>query len=113
MQVYYLYFLCFATIPENSLGRYDIFKKAAEEKGLALPEPESFKASRGKGVTARVDGRAVLVGKPFWFEEMGMDLSPVQDRIHSRQKEGKTVMLVAADGTPSIVPSMAPATVPE
>ena len=81
---------------EHPLGKAIV--KAAEERGVDLLEPEAFKASSGKGVTARVDGREVLVGKPFWFEEMGMDLGPAEDRIHSQQKQGKTVMLVAAEG---------------
>ena len=81
---------------EHPLGKAIV--KAAEERGVDLLEPEAFKASSGKGVTARVDGREVLVGKPFWFEEMGMDLGPAEVRIHSQQKQGKTVMLVAAEG---------------
>jgi len=40
-----------------------------------------------------------MVGKPGWFEEMGSDIESSGDRIHALQAQGKTVMVVAKDGT--------------
>ena len=80
---------------EHPLGKAIV--NAGEEKGIQLSEPEGFKASGGQGVSARVGDREVLVGKPFWFEEMGLDLSPVRGPIQSLQEQGKTVMVVLAD----------------
>ncbi len=80
---------------EHPLGKAIV--KAAEDKGVALTEPEGFKAAKGQGVRARIGEREVLVGKPFWFEEMGMDLHTVKDRIQFLQEQGRTVMVVAAE----------------
>ena len=80
---------------EHPLGKAIV--SAAVEKGIQLLEPQGFKASRGQGVSARVGDREVLVGKPFWFEEMGLDLNPVKDRIQLMQEAGRTVMVVVAD----------------
>jgi len=80
---------------EHPLGKAIV--NAGEEKGIQLSEPEGFKALGGQGVSARVGDREVLVGKPFWFEEMGLDLNPVRGPIQSLQEQGKTVMVVLAD----------------
>jgi Cu+-exporting ATPase len=69
----------------------------ATKRGLSLSEPESFKASRGLGMRATVDGRQVLAGKPGWFLEMGLDLGPLVQKLSSLQNQGKTVVVVAAD----------------
>jgi len=45
----------------------------------------------GKGVRATVDGSTVLVGKPGWLEEAGIDLSAARDEIERRQERGLTV----------------------
>jgi len=39
----------------------------------------------GKGVRATVDGSTVLVGKPGWLEEAGIDLSAARDEIERLQ----------------------------
>ncbi|MFH1122554.1 MAG: HAD-IC family P-type ATPase, partial [Pseudomonadota bacterium] len=39
----------------------------------------------------------VLVGKPKWFVEMGLDLGPAEDRIRALQDQGKTVMVLFVD----------------
>ncbi|MCK5722509.1 MAG: copper-translocating P-type ATPase, partial [Gammaproteobacteria bacterium] len=71
--------------------------KEAEKKGIDLSEPEGFRALRGLGVQAKINGQDVLVGKPNWFDEMELDLLDAKDQIRSLQDEGKTVMLVVVD----------------
>lgn len=80
---------------EHPLGKAIV--SAAEKAGIGLTEPADFKASRGHGVRAMIGDREVLVGKPFWFDEMGLDLTPVQERIQATQDKGRTVMVVVAD----------------
>ncbi|MFC1533157.1 heavy metal translocating P-type ATPase [Thermodesulfobacteriota bacterium] len=80
---------------EHPLGRAVV--KEAENRGISLFEPEGFRASGGLGVRARIEGREVLVGKPDWFDEMGINIDHARDQIHSLQDQGKTVMLVAED----------------
>ena len=83
---------------EHPLGKAIV--QEAEKRGLALAEPEGFKASGGLGVQAGVNGRPVFVGKPGWFDQMDISLESVRDRIDSIQAQGKTVMVVVADGKP-------------
>lgn len=46
--------------------------REAERRGLALSEPSEFRALTGRGVTATVDGRQVLVGNARLFDELGL-----------------------------------------
>ena len=46
--------------------------KAAEQKGLVLSEPTNVDQPVGKGITGTVDGRAVVVGKAVFFDELGV-----------------------------------------
>jgi len=78
------------------LGRAIV--KEAEERGLVLFKPEEFKALRGAGVHAKIEGQNVLVGKPNWLEEKGVSLEGLDGEIAALQGEGKTVMAVAVDG---------------
>ena len=83
---------------EHPLGRAIV--EEAENRGLDLFEPKAFKALRGLGVQASVDGQDILVGKPGWFDEIGLKTTPIKSQIQSLQEQGKTVMAVAADSRP-------------
>jgi Cu+-exporting ATPase len=80
---------------EHPLGRAIV--NEAEKRGLKLFEPHDFRASRGLGIKARVNGREVSVGKPQWFTEMGLRFDDALDDVRSLQAEGKTVMMVVVD----------------
>jgi Cu+-exporting ATPase len=80
---------------EHPLGRAIVAE--AIKRGLSLSEPKSFKASRGLGMSATVEGRQVLAGKPGWFIEMGLDLAPFAQNLSSLQNQGKTVVVVASE----------------
>ena len=82
---------------EHPLGRAVV--KEAEKRGIDLFEPEGFKASKGLGVQANINGQEIMVGKPNWFHEMGFNMDKAKDEIRLLQDEGKTVMLLAANGT--------------
>ena len=80
---------------EHPLGRAIV--KEAEKRGIDLFEPDHFKSSSGLGVQAHINGQEVLVGKPNWFDEMGLNFDHAKDHITSLQAEGKTVMMVVVD----------------
>jgi len=81
---------------EHPLGRAVV--KRAESSALDLVAPEAFNAHGGDGVSARIAGRPVRVGKPTWFADRPDVISPAtQERIAAYQHQGKTVM-VAAEG---------------
>ena len=82
---------------EHPLGQAIV--KEAEDRGIDLFEPGDFKALRGLGVQANINGQQVLVGKPSWFDEMDLTFDDAKDQIRSLQEEGKTVMVVVVDRT--------------
>jgi len=83
---------------EHPLGKAIV--REAEGKGMTLMDPQSFKASSGSGVRAQVQGQDVMVGKPGWLEEAGLDLTELRDRMTSSQDHGKTVVVVSVDRRP-------------
>ena len=84
---------------EHPVGRSLV--EEAEKREMPLVEPRGFKASRGLGVMAEVDGRRVVVGKPGWFAEIGLSLDQAIGKIKALQDQGKTVMAVGVDGKPA------------
>jgi P-type Cu+ transporter len=82
---------------EHPLGRAVVAE--ARNRGVPLSEPGFFKASRGAGVSASVDGLEVMVGKPAWFRQSHLLLDGQEEHINSLQDQGKTVMVVAVDQT--------------
>jgi Cu+-exporting ATPase len=80
---------------EHPLGKAIVGE--AKSRQLKLLKPEDFKASGGFGVEASVDGNSVMVGKPKWFDELGIDIESAADRILTLQSQGKTVMVVVKE----------------
>ena len=77
---------------EHPLGRAVV--KKAEALGLTLATPRAFRAHGGDGVEARIDGRLVKVGKPYWFgERSGLISAAMAEWISVFQTQGKTVMV--------------------
>ena len=76
---------------EHPLGKAIV--NEANARGIDLWNPENFKAHGGFGVEAHVNGSFVRMGKPKWFEELGIDISQAREQINSLQSEGKTVMV--------------------
>ena len=72
---------------------------AAEEKGVTLPAVSAFESKTGRGVVGTVAGRRVLVGNARLFEEEGVDFSEVAEDAERFSAEGKTPLLVAANGS--------------
>jgi Cu+-exporting ATPase len=71
----------------------------AENQLVMLKEAESFAAVPGKGLKARFEEKDVLIGNRKLMNESSVDISGVEDKISSLEKQGKTAMLVAVDGT--------------
>ncbi|MFH0907336.1 MAG: heavy metal translocating P-type ATPase [bacterium] len=73
--------------------------RGAKEKGVEFPEAQEFASTTGGGVSGKVDGRTVLVGKAEFLRDQGAKgldgLSAEADRLRG---EGRTVIFAAADG---------------
>jgi Cu+-exporting ATPase len=74
-----------------------ILEKAKQDRCDLLPAGD-FDAVPGKGARAMVDGEMVLVGKPDFLREEGVNIKPIEHTLYRMQHEAKTVAAVARDG---------------
>jgi Cu+-exporting ATPase len=81
---------------EHPLGAAIV--RAAQERGLALSQPERFEAVAGHGINAIVDGQVVLLGNLKLMADWSVAAAGVADDVARLQAEGKTAMVVAVDG---------------
>ncbi|MFB6202246.1 MAG: heavy metal translocating P-type ATPase [Halorhabdus sp.] len=70
----------------------------ADDHDVSFPDPTEFDSVTGKGVRATVDGDDVLVGKPGWLDEEGIDLSRAREEIERLQGKGLTTVGVVVAG---------------
>ncbi|MDP9443936.1 MAG: cation-translocating P-type ATPase [Actinomycetota bacterium] len=82
---------------EHPLARAIV--EAAGARGLAVPAAESFESITGLGVRARVADRDVLVGRPSFVRERGVDLGRLAATVERLEAAGDTVVAVGVDGT--------------
>ena len=71
---------------------------AANERGLALSPVEDFRSITGKGITGRVDGRAVTIGNAALLDETGSDSGPLGRLADEHRRQGETVVQLTLDG---------------
>lgn len=72
----------------------------AQREGATKLTVQDFRAIPGKGVTAIVDSREVIAGKPSYIEERGIALSEsARARIEELGAQGKTIVVVARGGS--------------
>jgi Cu+-exporting ATPase len=81
---------------EHPLG--EAIVRAAQERGLTPSQPQNFEAIAGHGVSAHVDGQHVLLGTLRLMRDRGVALGEIEQEVARLQAEGKTAMVVAADG---------------
>ncbi|RSI16048.1 Copper-exporting P-type ATPase A [Streptococcus sanguinis] len=72
--------------------------EAAEEEGLDLLPVSHFEAIVGRGLSAQVEGRQLLVGNESLMKEKSIDSSAFQEQLLELSQDGKTAMFVAVDG---------------
>lgn len=72
--------------------------EAAEEEELDLLPVSHFEAIVGRGLSAQVEGKRLLVGNESLMKEEHIDSSAFQGQLLGLSQEGKTAMFVAVDG---------------
>jgi len=80
--------------------------RRASLEGLEVPEVEEFRSIPGMGLTGKVrstgpDGTGscmVLAGNRALMRDFNVPLDPLMDKIDELESEGRTVVMVAADG---------------
>jgi Cu+-exporting ATPase len=91
---------------EHPLGEA-VVQFARDDRSLPLADASAFAAVSGQGVAATVDGRTVLVGRPGFLEERGVDPSPLLSGADELAAAGKTPVFVAIDGRPAALIAIA------
>jgi Cu+-exporting ATPase len=79
---------------EHPLARA-ILEKAKKEKVDFLPI-ENFKAIAGQGIVGEYQGEKLFLGTRKLMEENKIEIKAVESKIVSLEKQGKTVMILAA-----------------
>jgi P-type Cu+ transporter len=72
--------------------------EGAEARGIKPVAAEDFRSVTGKGVVARVGGRAVALGNTAFMREVAVDPRAALARADELCGDGQTVMFVARDG---------------
>ena len=70
----------------------------AERRGLALADPQDFKAVPGRGLRATVQGRDILMGNRMLMAEAGVDLGSLAAAAEALAARGRTPIYLAAGG---------------
>ncbi len=81
--------------------------RGAKDRGVALRKVEQFESVTAGGVVGKVDGRDVLVGKPKFVYERVRGADALEKQATEFQSKGHTVVLVAIDGQPAGLISVA------
>lgn len=69
----------------------------ARKAKLSLTDPTDFEEIPGRGVTGKVNGSTVLVGRVAWLAEQGADLS-LREQEEYKEPEGVSTLYVTRDG---------------
>lgn len=73
----------------------------ARERGIEVPDPADFNIEIGMGVTARLDGKEILVGKNKFLQDNGVCVAEhIEYEISEQTEQGRTTILVANDSKP-------------
>jgi len=68
-----------------------------QERGIQLPDTQSFAAIPGYGIEAEVEGKTLLVGTRRLMEKHGVEASHAYALMSRLEESGKTAMLAAID----------------
>jgi P-type Cu+ transporter len=75
--------------------------------GVQLPTPSRFESTPGGGVTATIEGHEILVGRPGFLADAGIDPSPLAQATDEAAAAGATPVLAAIDGRAVVVIAIA------
>lgn len=81
---------------EHPLGKAVV--EEAKRRNLALSRPSGFKAAGGMGLQAEVEGKRIIIGNALMLQQADIAGGEAQELAGSLSAEGKTPLLIAADG---------------
>ncbi len=88
----------------EQLSEHPVARAVTESYDQPLPSAENFVSLTGRGVSAEVEGKTVLLGSRRLMEEQQI---PFADDRQSWEDEGKTVLYMAVAGQPAAVLAVA------
>ncbi|UYX50506.1 cadmium-translocating P-type ATPase [Bacillus thuringiensis] len=68
-----------------------------KEKGIDIPNSETFEAIPGFGIESVVEGKQLLIGTRRLMKKFNIDIEEVSKSMEELEREGKTAMLIAID----------------
>lgn len=80
---------------EHPLAR--AIQRRAESEGLAVGPAEGFRAVKGKGAEAEINGRPFWIGSHRFMHEKGQETPAVHDRAEELEDAGHSVVAVGND----------------
>ncbi|MFZ5835010.1 MAG: heavy metal translocating P-type ATPase [Pseudomonadota bacterium] len=81
---------------EHPLG--EAIVRAAQHRGLSLPAVTAFNSIAGHGISGDVEGQPVLLGNRRLLLQEKVTIENAEQDMTRLEREGKTAMLVAANG---------------
>jgi Cu+-exporting ATPase len=72
--------------------------EAVRERGLEVPQAESFESLTGRGVRGTVEGRMAAVGNVKLMQEIGADAGGMMEKASQIREQGQTAIFVAVNG---------------
>jgi len=81
---------------EHPLG--EAIVRAAKHRELELPKVNNFESIPGHGIKAQIEGYAALLGNRRLFAGESIDTAPAEETMTRLEHEGKTAMLIGANG---------------
>ena len=87
---------------EHPLAR--AVQSAAQERGLAIAQPDGVRAVPGRGSEGEVGVRSYLIGSLRWMEELGVRLGGLAADVQRLQGEGATVSAMVERTTQGLTP---------
>ena len=78
----------------------EAIRRHAKDLGVDVPEAEvgATRALLGRGLQARVGGKALAVGSVRWMRELGIDLAPAERELHRHRELLCSTLLVVEEG---------------
>jgi len=80
---------------QHPLGRAIV--RFAATKGIDPAAAEDFQAIKGKGATARIDGRPIWIGSHRLLEERGQETTEHHDQLQNLEARGLSLVVVGED----------------
>ena len=71
--------------------------RGAQERGVALAQPEDFNSISGQGASATIEGKTVFIGNKRLMDAQNIALGELESKAAELASLGKTAMYVAAD----------------